>query len=215
MDLLDSDSQSELEMEFAANDSELDHDGDSIIMSPSILNAPQPTPPAETRRNDANSPHREAHREDSGTPAPILRHHEFWFSDGSIVLLARYTMFRVHKSFIARHSVIFRDMFSIPQPDEEAMPETKRAESFDSKDGGEGLGTMGTTEVDGCPVVHLYDSPEDVASLLYALYDGPYVVQVHGRTTRITDTSSAGNSVTMIEPISASSLEFYDWPTSI
>lgn len=30
-------------------------------------------------------------------------------------------------------------------------------------------------EVEGCPTLRLHDSPDDVASLLYALYDGPYV----------------------------------------
>lgn len=102
--------------------------------------------------------------------ATLSRHAEFWFTDGSIVLVAQSTMFRVHKTFLSRHSVIFRDMFSLPQPAEgsSAGSAAPLAHAMISPEIGVGL-----EDAEGCSVVRLHDSPDDVASLLYALYDGP------------------------------------------
>ncbi|KAI0372643.1 hypothetical protein BV20DRAFT_36101 [Pilatotrama ljubarskyi] len=77
---------------------------------------------------------------------------DFWFADGNIVLLAGDVAFKVHRGQLIRHSDVFNDMFSIPQPVS-----------------GEGQGL-----VDGCPWVELYDDPSDVLHLLRALYDGLY-----------------------------------------
>ncbi|KAF7370405.1 BTB domain-containing protein [Mycena sanguinolenta] len=77
--------------------------------------------------------------------API-KHSEFWLRDGSVVLQAQNTQFRVHFSVLARHSPVFRDMEELPQP----------------SDG---------PSVDGCPVVCLPDESNDVEYLLKALYD--------------------------------------------
>ncbi|KAG8215022.1 hypothetical protein J3R82DRAFT_8430 [Butyriboletus roseoflavus] len=84
--------------------------------------------------------------------SPLVRHPDLWFSDGSIVLRAENTLFRVHKSLLSRHSGFFHDLFTLPQPD------TKSLSSGD---------------IEGCPVVCLHDAPEDVANLLTALVDGP------------------------------------------
>jgi len=86
----------------------------------------------------------------------ILQHPDLWFSDGSVVLKAESTLFRVHKSQLARRSLFFRDLFSLPQPASDTV----------------GLdGTLG-----GCPLLVLHDSAEDLSNLLKALYDGgPYV----------------------------------------
>lgn len=124
------------------------------------------------------------------TPArsPMERHPEFWFFDGSIVLVADALMFRVHKAFLARHSVFFRDMFSLPQPPQrDPTPSTSSSSSSSSRlsndntslpgEGNEGGCGEEMREVEGCPTLRLHDSPDDVASLLYALYDGPYVNQ--------------------------------------
>ncbi|RPD58548.1 hypothetical protein L226DRAFT_466512 [Lentinus tigrinus ALCF2SS1-7] len=71
------------------------------------------------------------------------RDEEFWFDDGSIILIARNVEFRVYKGLLADHSPVFRDMFSLPQPPiSEGELETP------------------------CPVVHLSDSAEDVRCLL-------------------------------------------------
>lgn len=72
---------------------------------------------------------------------------DFWFDDGSVILLADNVAFKVHRGVLARHSDVFRDMLSIPQPPDEAVFE-------------------------GCCIVELYDSPADLWYLLKALYDG-------------------------------------------
>ncbi|KAF7370417.1 BTB domain-containing protein [Mycena sanguinolenta] len=57
---------------------------------------------------------------------------EIWFRDGSVVLQAQNTQFRVHFGVLARHSSVFSDMWELPQPSDEST-------------------------VDGCPV-RFYDS---------------------------------------------------------
>ena len=76
---------------------------------------------------------------------------DFWFADGNIVLLAGDVAFKVHRGQLVRHSDVFHDMFSLPQPAE--------------GEAGQGL-------VDGCQWVELHDDPADVLHLLRALYDG-------------------------------------------
>jgi hypothetical protein len=84
----------------------------------------------------------------SNHPATITatRSSEFWFHDGSIVLQVQATLFRVHQSFLATHSEIFSDLFTVPQPD---LPEA----------------------IYGCPIVRLSDSSDDFIHFLRALYD--------------------------------------------
>ena len=67
---------------------------------------------------------------------------EFWYEDGTIILIAREIEFRVYKGLLAERSPLFKDMLSLPQP-----PQS----SYDSAP---------------CPVVHLSDSPEDLRHLL-------------------------------------------------
>ncbi|KAM5539624.1 hypothetical protein V8D89_006733 [Ganoderma adspersum] len=74
----------------------------------------------------------------------VPKHHEeFWFDDGSIVLVAGNTGFRVYRALLAAQSTVFTDMLSSGPDAEETC--------------------------DGCPVVHLSDSPEDVAHFLRVL----------------------------------------------
>ncbi|KAF7370396.1 BTB domain-containing protein [Mycena sanguinolenta] len=75
---------------------------------------------------------------------------ELWFSDGSVILQAVDTQFRVHWSLLARHSSVFGDMQKLPQPSDEPT-------------------------VDGCPVVKLPDDPMDVELLLKGLYDSAFL----------------------------------------
>ncbi|KAL5537242.1 hypothetical protein ACEPAF_1065 [Sanghuangporus sanghuang] len=117
----------------------------------------------------------------------LSRHHEFWFSDGSVVLLAQDVLFRVHKSFLARHSLVFRDMFSLPQPPTTGSSSLKLSCVSSYCEDGNKCSTLpqellmlddqaienGQVTLDGCHVVCLHDFPGDVESLLYALYDGP------------------------------------------
>ncbi|KAI9068621.1 hypothetical protein FKP32DRAFT_1587539 [Trametes sanguinea] len=82
-----------------------------------------------------------------------LQHPEFWFSDGSLVLRAHQTLFRIHTSQLCRKSLFFRDLFTLPQPLHASGREDER--------------------IDGCPVLDLHDPPEDVANLVRVIYDGP------------------------------------------
>ncbi|KAI1795315.1 hypothetical protein LXA43DRAFT_1090965 [Ganoderma leucocontextum] len=71
-------------------------------------------------------------------------HDEFWLPDGNVVLVARAIGFRVYRGLIAAQSTVFEDMF------------TASTSSSDSL-------------FEGCPVVHLSDSPEDLVYLLRVL----------------------------------------------
>ncbi|RPD55035.1 hypothetical protein L227DRAFT_332951 [Lentinus tigrinus ALCF2SS1-6] len=81
---------------------------------------------------------------------------DLWFDDGNVVVIAQQTGFRVHRGPLSRHSEMFRDMFSVPQPancESQALFE----------------------EMDGCPVVHVTDTSYDFKHLLRAIYDGASV----------------------------------------
>ncbi|KAK7008227.1 BTB domain-containing protein [Favolaschia claudopus] len=83
--------------------------------------------------------------------APITRS-DTWFSDGSVVLQANNTQFRVHWGVLALHSSVFSDMQGLPQPPDQPS-------------------------VQGCPVVELQDDEEDVKFLLQALYTPTFLGQ--------------------------------------
>lgn len=72
---------------------------------------------------------------------------EIWFEDGNVILHAGDTQFRVHRGIIALHSRVFKGMFPIPRPEGEPL-------------------------VDGCPLVHVFDDPEDWRNLLDVMYNG-------------------------------------------
>lgn len=56
--------------------------------------------------------------------------------------------FKVHRGVVARRSEVFDSLFELPQP-------------------------MGDAEtIDGCPVVHMGDRPNELGDFLKALYDG-------------------------------------------
>jgi BTB/POZ domain len=69
-----------------------------------------------------------------------------WLDDGNIILQAESTRFRVLRSILSASSSVFRDMFSLPQPENE-------------------------NAVDGCPVVHVSDTADDLHHVLKALFD--------------------------------------------
>ncbi|KAJ7246359.1 hypothetical protein C8J57DRAFT_1476044 [Mycena rebaudengoi] len=54
---------------------------------------------------------------------PLIRSTEYWFDDGNIILQVEGTQFRIHKSLLALHSSVFRDMFRIPLPPDEPILE--------------------------------------------------------------------------------------------
>ena len=66
---------------------------------------------------------------------------EYWLEDGNIVLVAGGVAFRVYRGLLASQSTVFADMFGSACARENEMEE-------------------------GCPVVHLSDSPIDVRHFL-------------------------------------------------
>ncbi|KAH9943647.1 hypothetical protein B0H21DRAFT_695439 [Amylocystis lapponica] len=71
---------------------------------------------------------------------------DFWFRDGDIVLAIEHHRFKVHCSCLAKSSDIFSDMLQIPQPTQ-------------------------VDSIDGCPLVRLFDAPEDWTLTLRWMYD--------------------------------------------
>ena len=77
--------------------------------------------------------------------APVVRS-DVWYEDGNVVLQAENTQFKVFRGVLAEASTVFKDMFSFPQPS-----------------------SSGQELVEGCPVVFLTDSAEEVRYMLRAL----------------------------------------------
>ena len=76
---------------------------------------------------------------------------ELWFPDGSIVLLAEQTLFRVYAGILSRASPVFRDMFALGQVRQHDSAE----ETYE-----------------GCPLVVMPgDSATDIRAFLKALHD--------------------------------------------
>lgn len=92
------------------------------------------------------------HRAPAQPPQPgtqfFIRDENFWFEDGNIILAARSVGFKVYKGLLAEHSTVFRSMFVVAQ----------------------GAHAAGEQAPDGCPVVPLDDSPEDLRQLFRLIY---------------------------------------------
>ncbi len=74
----------------------------------------------------------------------LKQHDEFWFDDGNLVLVAGDTAFRIYRGLLTMQSRIFENVFV--------------------------SGSSCSNELlDGCPVVDLSDSPEDLVHLLRVL----------------------------------------------
>ncbi|KII84009.1 hypothetical protein PLICRDRAFT_58140 [Plicaturopsis crispa FD-325 SS-3] len=105
------------------------------------LNGSNERPTTRTRTDGSEDEH--------SSNAEPNRSSTVWYQDGSIVLQAANTRFRVHHTILAKNSPIFGDMMSIGEPG-------------------------GDENVEGCPLVVLHDSAEDLETLLRALYDRQY-----------------------------------------
>ncbi|KIP01846.1 hypothetical protein PHLGIDRAFT_325470 [Phlebiopsis gigantea 11061_1 CR5-6] len=79
--------------------------------------------------------------------ARCTRDPDLWFTDGSVVLRADDALYRVYSGILSQASPVFRAMFGIPQP------------------------AYGSESYDGCPLVHMPDSAQDLRPFLRALYD--------------------------------------------
>nr|GAT56159.1 predicted protein [Mycena chlorophos] len=104
------------------------------------------SPPSKRRRTDS---------EDEPIPpaAPAIKRSEIWHEDGSVVLQAQDTQFRVHWGLLTMHSSVFKDMYGLPQPD-----------------------VAGPT-VEGCLVVPVFDDPMDLLHFFRVLYNPTMLVK--------------------------------------
>ncbi|KAJ6581437.1 hypothetical protein B0H19DRAFT_1115175 [Mycena capillaripes] len=103
---------------------------------------------------------------DPETGQELHRHTDLWFKDGSVICQAENTLFRVHVSQLSRHSALFRDIFTLPQP---SRPRSRSLSSLDTLEDVRAV----LDDCENCPLVFLHDKAEDVANFLVALYDGP------------------------------------------
>lgn len=82
-----------------------------------------------------------------GSEVVRRRDKEFWYSDGTIILVAGDVEFRVYKGILSENSPVFSDMFSFPQPPIVSSQNTP-------------------STGEDCPLVHLPDSAEDLRHVL-------------------------------------------------
>ncbi|KAI1795311.1 hypothetical protein LXA43DRAFT_37645 [Ganoderma leucocontextum] len=99
-------------------------------------------PAKRTRLSD--DPSSSSSSSSSTSKSQFNRHAEFWFDDGNIVLVARSVAFRIYRGLLASQSTVFSDMF--------ASSSSSADETFE-----------------GCPIVQLSESPQDLAHLLRVL----------------------------------------------
>ncbi|THU75501.1 hypothetical protein K435DRAFT_974800 [Dendrothele bispora CBS 962.96] len=85
---------------------------------------------------------------DKEAPELLQRVEELWFEDGTLIIEARGTAFRVYAGLLSARSSVFRDMMSIPQPESSASH--------------------------SCPTVTLHDSPQDLTHFFKAIMDSQY-----------------------------------------
>ncbi|KAI0686099.1 hypothetical protein C8T65DRAFT_154058 [Cerioporus squamosus] len=78
---------------------------------------------------------------------PRTRDDELWFDDGTIIIVAQHTEFRVYRSYLAERFAVFEDMLAFPQP---TIPD----ESEDLP----------------CPTVHVTDSARDWRNILRVMF---------------------------------------------
>lgn len=120
------------------------------------------------------------HSSTSTTSAIVLmKLGEPWFEDGNIILYAKTSRqleqnggdssrveetigFRVHRGFLARQSEMFRPMFELPQPEQDAQ---EMADVWIQRGVDEQL-------VRGCQFVQMHDDANELGKLLKVLYDG-------------------------------------------
>ncbi|KAJ7669861.1 hypothetical protein DFH06DRAFT_981283 [Mycena polygramma] len=85
---------------------------------------------------------------DSATDA-LTRVEALWFDDHALVLQAGNRLFRVSGGLLSARSPVFRDMLSVPRPENHPF-------------------------IEGCPILILPDSPDDVEYFLRAIFDSSF-----------------------------------------
>ena len=83
---------------------------------------------------------------------PSIDDDDLSFEDGNLAISAKdrtngnLVFFRVHKSILGKHSPVFRDMYSVPPPQD-------------------------VDQHNGVPLVHVHDDADDLRHFLKAIYD--------------------------------------------
>ncbi|KAH9045100.1 hypothetical protein EDB84DRAFT_1469198 [Lactarius hengduanensis] len=102
-----------------------------------------------------------------GTPPPesifgpgIQRRPSISFEDGNLAVLAGKSYFLVHRGFLSRQSEYLAELSRNPY-------------------------SRPTTTLEGRPVLHLSDSPDDISLLLHSMYDGLSSLMSHESNVRI------------------------------
>ncbi|KAJ6529743.1 hypothetical protein B0H19DRAFT_1193164 [Mycena capillaripes] len=88
-----------------------------------------------------------------GSSSGLTRMQDLWFSDGSLVVQAENTIFRVSGAVLAARSSVFEGMLSFPQP---------------------GSPITDAEEIGGIPRVELYDMATEVEPFLRAIFDSSF-----------------------------------------
>ena len=78
---------------------------------------------------------------------------DLWYQDGTVVLQAESLQFRIYGGILAENSPVFRDMFTLAQPQGDELSE-------------------------GCPVVRLHDSKSDLYHFLKSLHSAGSAVRL-------------------------------------
>ena len=97
-------------------------------------------------------------RERNGTAPVLERDPEFWFSDGTVILVAKNVEFRFYRALLADRSPVFNAKFADQHPTRDVQFNGQHSFS--------------------CPIVHLTDSPEDLRHILRAYVSGKQTRQV-------------------------------------
>ncbi|KAJ7922348.1 hypothetical protein B0H13DRAFT_1983516 [Mycena leptocephala] len=90
-----------------------------------------------------------------GTWTGLTRVQDLWFSDGSLVVRAENTIFRVSGAVLAARSSVFQDMLSFPQP-------------------GSSPGAEDIEGIEGIPIVEVHDMAAEVEPFLRAIFDSSF-----------------------------------------
>lgn len=99
------------------------------------------------------------------TPSSLIRSQDVWYDDGNVVIQTEGTVFKVFRGILASNSAVFADMFSVPQPT--------------------GAPITGPDTFDSCPLVQIYDTPEDTKHFLKAIHDAGLVPLVLKLSRRV------------------------------
>lgn len=83
------------------------------------------------------------------TPTTLIRSQDVWYDDGNVIIQTENIVFKVFRGILASNSAVFFDMFSVPQP----------------------TNITGPDMYDSCPLIQIYDTPEDTRHFLKAIHD--------------------------------------------